>query len=144
MEKVMKKVNELFGTLQAGVAENAAKAAELDKALAEVKAEQLKVSEADAEIKRRERAVKKITDILAEQEKAAALKKEAEAQLIEVDKAKADLDILREQAEDKLSNAEQTEAESLAERQRIRVEVKRLDELKANYKEEVLAELRGN
>jgi len=140
----MQKVNELFKELQASIAANATKNAELGKALADVKAQQLKVSEADAEIKRRERAVKKITDVLAEQEKAAALKKDADNQLIEVDKAKAELDVLEKEAEDKLSNAEQTEAESLAERQRIRVEVKRLDELKANYKEEVLAELRGN
>ena len=147
MEGIMKKATELYGALQMKSAELKAKESELNgrgETSAKYKAS---LDAREAELVKEEKRVKRVADVIDAETLLAA--RSAEVDLAVANLAKAREKFQEEQAAAEKAIAKRDKdsqdiaAETLATRQRLLVEVKRVEEMKAKYKEEVLAQLKG-
>jgi len=146
MEGILQKATDLYEALQVKSLELKAKESELKgqgETFAKYKAS---LDKRETELAGEEKRVKRVADVIEAETLLAA-------RSAEIDMAEANLTKAREKFQAEQAAAEKAIAkrdkdsqdiatETLATRQRLLVEVKRVEEMKAKYKEEVLAQLK--
>lgn len=147
MEEIMKKVTKLYNALEEKSQELNAKEADLMLSAKNVVEEKASLKEREAALEAGEKRVKKVTDILKAETLLAARSAEVDLMVSNLNDARDKFEEnarIREAAIEKRDEESKGIAEgTLATRQRLLVEVKKVKEMKAKYKEEVLAELAG-
>ena len=147
MEDVMVKVQDLYTTLQAKSSELRAKSEALDARIQALESSELGIAEEQRQLAKDKQAVKAIKDVLAEKQKNAELSAELKLATTELEKEKEKFDAyvkFKTNELVKLRQAVDDDAEDVrGTRARLMVEVKRVEEERANMKQSILNELAG-
>ena len=147
MEDVMVKVQDLYTTLQAKSSELRAKSEALDARIQALESSELGIAEEQRQLAKDRTTVKAIKDVLAEKQKNAELSAELKLATAELEKEKEKFDAyvkFKTNELVKLRQAVDDDAEDVrATRARLMVEVKRVEEERANMKQSILNELAG-
>lgn len=143
MEKTMELVHKLYDELVRSQTAVSEKKKNLDILETELIAQSKAQAEKGKELNLREKAVKDLENIIAEQHKITEARSEIRQEWDKIKDARTALSDKEKTVAQLLDTAKQTEAETRAARERLFVEVRRVEELKANVKSQVMEDLVG-